>query len=985
MDPSPPKRMTRARAAAKSSESTTKPTRIVTAAAKAKTTRTATTTSTSTSTSTTTAATTTRTAVKRKSPFDEDDELEGIDTMSTAAPQATRGRGRPRKVLVSEPEPAPTVRTRGRPKKVAEPVAEEPVKAARTVRAKRTVSEETTTAAEPVKKTTRGRPAVSTTTTTTTRSLAKPAVKKTVKFEEPEKENMVPARASASGTSTKTRSTKASTPTTAGLRGKPVRKGATTISRTARSTRSASGTTTQGDKDDKPMPLSPKKVNQLTMNRADSDDELGMDEKVPVARLKKMPVKAAIKVMTATVPTLPTENDENAITVTRLETDVNLVLATPAKRLPPSPWKGNIKSPARRVEGLFSASTAKADGQPSQSPTKMGLLQTPAKRQPLVLNPQGAESGVTPLKLSFLSSPAKRPISPIKPLPRTVEEEEPAYASPAPKPTLLASPLPRNATESIDEVDAIASEDAETEGIDDNAMPESPTRLSFPGRLSAVLPRDADPALTPPALEAQEEAEQEKEENIPVNEAAQGTEIYESREEEMDVDHAPADSLIVEPYSTTPPSSPPTMANPIFGLREKNLRAYDDTTDSESDGESPPRQNKFSAAFSTLPATPCRRFTRTTGRRQSSVQSTVKKSQNADAFGFTPLANQLRGWTAGPSPLKIGTASMSPSPVPEMAAQERPATPSNGTPSTPAEAAQNNFFEDEMHVRPEAVETEEAPTDEADEVDPILEDLPFTEEDMALAAEANEMSLMEEQHDSSGQSHDDTLSEASQEYGDENAVPIDPTLVSGNIIHSTVPPVTPQRVFRREFSTVAKVPLKPADDSTPRPQTERRTRSVSRLSFHRPTPEATRNATRTSGSPTKRADVNASEEPRERNDGPTPPMTPAKADIWSTLGTPARTPRRDLNPGLLRGAVVFVDVHTSEGADASGIFVELLTQMGARCVKTWSWNPRGSDSETNSKIGITHVVYKDGGKRTLEKVRESGGVVQCVGVSWVLE
>jgi hypothetical protein len=116
------------------------------------------------------------------------------------------------------------------------------------------------------------------------------------------------------------------------------------------------------------------------------------------------------------------------------------------------------------------------------------------------------------------------------------------------------------------------------------------------------------------------------------------------------------------------------------------------------------------------------------------------------------------------------------------------------------------------------------------------------------------------------------------------------------------------------------------------------------------------------------------------------PVTPQKSDIWSTIGTPARTPRRDLNPALLRGAVVFVDVHTSEGADASSIFVDLLTQMGARCVKTWAWNPNNSsESGADSRVGITHVVYKDGGKRTLEKVRESGGVVQCVGVSWVLE
>jgi len=123
------------------------------------------------------------------------------------------------------------------------------------------------------------------------------------------------------------------------------------------------------------------------------------------------------------------------------------------------------------------------------------------------------------------------------------------------------------------------------------------------------------------------------------------------------------------------------------------------------------------------------------------------------------------------------------------------------------------------------------------------------------------------------------------------------------------------------------------------------------------------------------------------------PSTPG-AGIWSTVGTPAKTPKKDVTSNVLQGAVVFVDVHTTEGADASGIFVELLTQMGARCVKQWSWNPRASfnvptdqhlDGTPAGKIGITHVVYKDGGVRTLEKVRDSKGVVLCVGVNWVLE
>ncbi|KAL2439135.1 hypothetical protein ABEF95_016123 [Exophiala dermatitidis] len=103
---------------------------------------------------------------------------------------------------------------------------------------------------------------------------------------------------------------------------------------------------------------------------------------------------------------------------------------------------------------------------------------------------------------------------------------------------------------------------------------------------------------------------------------------------------------------------------------------------------------------------------------------------------------------------------------------------------------------------------------------------------------------------------------------------------------------------------------------------------------------------------------------------------------------------------ILSGAVVHYDIHTTEGQDASGVFVELLTAMGARCVKEWKWNPRAGAGVRASmpasaslehaghgptSTGVTHVVYKDGGKRTLEKVRSANGSVLCVGVGWVLD
>lgn len=109
--------------------------------------------------------------------------------------------------------------------------------------------------------------------------------------------------------------------------------------------------------------------------------------------------------------------------------------------------------------------------------------------------------------------------------------------------------------------------------------------------------------------------------------------------------------------------------------------------------------------------------------------------------------------------------------------------------------------------------------------------------------------------------------------------------------------------------------------------------------------------------------------------------------------SPIKSSRKSIGTkGALTGAIVYVDVHTTEGEDASGIFVELLQQMGARCVKNWAWNPRASllpesaaEQHKDGRVGITHVIYKDGGVRTLEKVRHAAGLVKCVGVGWVLD
>lgn len=985
MDPqSPPKRMTRARAAAKGTEPAAKPTRVITAAARARAMR-----------------GTASTSAKRKARDDVDDSdneepepapvVKAPVAAAVVKPKAPRGRPKKIQDLVPQPEPeaqpaAVAAKPRGRPKKmVAEPPVEEPVKTTtRATRAKKVDVEAAESAEAPKKTTTRGRPPSTLATRTTT---AKSTVKKSVTFDEPEKENMAPA-----GAAMARAPAKPATATT-GLKAKPVRRPAAASAPAA--TRATRGVKTAAA-GEKPTPLSPKKVNQLTSTHADSDDELAPNDRLATKPLRKNPIRPPVAGKKAAHDVqISSTTEENASDPS--EALPRVILGSPAKKLPQSPFKNCIKSPAKRVEGVLPPSithTTEA-GETSQSAFRATLLQSPAKRPPggkLKGFEFGAmtpgQPGASPFKTSLLLSPAKRAYSPMKPLVLPAVEDEQAAQSPAPKPTLLATPLP-GGTEDAEEEDSMVLDEA-----DEAAMPDSPTRLRFPGRMSAVLPRHADPALTSDPLdvaEAAEEDAQATEQPTPVETQEQQVEgagdpmaVDSDNEQEDDIDDdatEPDDSA-----GTTPPVSPPKSAGPMFRLRKEDLQDYDSETDAGSEDELAPRRKLFPAAGTSNPLQ-AGFFKTPTSRWAVDVtpadRSTAKRVRTDGKFGFTPLADQLSGWAAGPSPLKLGNYVVE---SPSVGASTAGATPSVPDALSPAAEA---FFDEAMAGQSDdmVIDTEVEVAAVPDAESPVLEDVSFTEEDVALASEAREMSLMEQEkiEEHVGHSFDDSISEASQEYGDENEMPIDPRLEG----EPMVPLTTPRRALNREFHTVSKVPLKPADDSSPILKVKKRGHSISRLPVSRPTHTLTRNATVISYSPTKGKDEDIFEdEGRDERADSAPPATPTKSEAaWSLVGTPARTPRRDVDPALLRGAIVFVDVHTSEGADASGIFVELLTQMGARCVKTWTWNPSTDAAQDgcSSKIGITHVVYKDGGKRTLEKVRESGGVVQCVGVSWVLE
>ncbi|KAL9946855.1 hypothetical protein D7B24_008913 [Verticillium nonalfalfae] len=1005
MDPqSPPKRMTRARAAAKASDAGPKTTKIMTAAAKAK---------------AAPAATRATASSKRKTRSDEDEEDHNEASSTEAPARATRARGRPKKAAeepgeeeeaTSSSAPGRATRARAAARKAAadvpkpEPTKETALKATRGPgRPRRLATQEDAPAAsEPPKRTTRTRAA--------TVTAAKPVVRKKVTFEEPEKENVNPDEGKK----------------TPGLRGRPVRK--PPVPKAARPTPKTAATAAAKETKETKAPLSPKKVTQMPHSRDDSEDELCQ---TPVKALMKSPVKPPSSALGSFKKLEPRPREtEPAGDVADDEGETpEITLSSPAKRPPTSPSRDNtMKSPAKRADGvtiLRPASAMKPSTNGETTPFKASLLNSPAKRSQSAVkslnlpthNRSTAETSRSPFKASLLQSPAKRPVIPFKthatprlqnvvesPLASTrkvpgasaeAETSSQATQSARTKAFYMASPaaLP-SAMSSSEKLMFEEQGDDAMDQVADQILLQEPSTLNFPGRLSAVLPRYADPALKDNLAILHENLEDEVREAEANSSAQAVSQIVDELTPDEDVaadevtdedgDSIMTEELEVEYQENEPPVSAiaddtegpvdaPAPPMGVFALREKDTTPYDDM-DSDSDDEIAHSGEGQSSPTRAVPATPT-----------PALSSRRSMGQSSNKLGFTPLAQQLSAWSAA-SPAK----------------QTRPSAP-KATVESPKKLAQSpaasvriddspaksTFFEDEMTIRAEfdlQQQVEAAIEDEimAELDDPEFDDMMITQEDMQLAAEADEMSLLEpsQVEEMAGiLALDDSLSEASQEYGDENEMPVDPAMNDG----LSIPPTTPLRTLTREFHTVSKVPLKAADDSTPRPK-KKRAASISRLPVSRPTQGLTRSATVISYSPMKnnRPALEPKHDVEQEEPLQSAPVTPTKSDIWSTLGTPARTPRRDVDPALLSGAVVFVDVHTSEGDDASGIFVELLAQMGARSVKNWDWNPDSAGPDS-SKIGITHVVYKDGGQRTLEKVRQAKGVVQCVGVSWVLD
>ena len=985
MTDSPPKRVTRARAKnADADEVASKPraTKITTASAKAAAVK--------------KKPTVQNKTIKRKTRADEEGAEVSERTMVEQEPTAEplKAKGRPKKDVTSKKEEnqvSDAPRTRNRPTKAPAAEVHKPEAPKTRGRPKKTVEtsaslpevQDETKAPEPVKKATRGHPVTNAPKIPSVAPATRPAAgapKKKVKFQqEPDKENIPIAAEQPKKLATK--------PT--GLKAKPVRKPAAARA-TTRGKKAALPKAHESHEVEKDMPLSPKKISQVAKSDPIvSEDELA-GEKTPTRASSKSPARPVNSPVKDPGSALKLSLDQNTAPSSPLRPTASNILESPARRPPPSPFKDALKTSPKKVylgesiaqplllssrtplkssllqdspkRGILGNNMTQPILLPSKSPYKTSLLQESPKRVRIentttqhVLSPSKA-----PLKASLLQSPARRPVaSPMKltsvgsPLKSGVE----ALAGRAAIASRQTSPL-KAPSFSREEVTCSPFRPARSPEptIDVHTLPDE-ERPVDPEEI--ILP-DVDPET--PGVDADAEA------GSPLLAPTTTFEEPVSFDDTIIDQNETAACSNGTLGSSQQAETPMKLKGPAFALNSAALRRISIESGSEDELASPDKG---------YGVTPLRRHGISTHDFGTPAVIDCQGSDTSeDQLSFTPLAEQLSSWGAS-SPGKQSAAHR-PRQTRGMFSLGGASTlvaPEQAITDSPTRSpAKSSFFEDEMIMR-----------DGED-----VEDASFT--GMDVDNEQNVAALQISQE-----------SQASEEYGDENVMPSDAEVLRAEQDHTLT--CTPAKVFTpakkisqqsREIHTVSKVPLRASAEDSPVIKTRQRSRSLggplSVVSEHYQDSaeqmevlDKSNDDNMTLGQPA--TPVLAAT---------TVPQTPSSA-IKLDLETPARTVRKGVVPDVLQGAVVFVDVHTSEGADASGIFIDLLTQMGARCIRQWSWNPRASvgnplnentpqiSSPDTTKVGITHVVYKDGGKRTLEKVRSSNGVVLCVGVGWVLE
>ncbi len=882
-------------------------------------------------------------ASKRKNRTDEEEvETIGVpvaveDVVIVEQPKAEspKTKGRQKKAgIVEEEEPhvVEPAKTRGRRPRAA--VVEEPKAAAhKTTRGRpKKEAEQTTAEAEPIekveekgekplKKTTRGR-AGAITAKPSTATAPKSTAAATKKRVKFEEE---PDK---ENIPIETVVPKKSSMKTTGIKAKPVRKPAAARGSVRGRNAVQEDSSTQDREKNENTPLSPKKISQVARSdQVSSEDELA-GERTPIRALSKSPAKRPMSPIKGFGSVSKLNFNQNSAPASPAKTMSSSISASPARRPPASPFKDALKRSPKKAN--FGDPIAQPVLLSSRTPIKMSLLQESPKKGVLESSVKPVlDSSQSPLKFSLLQSPARRPIASPK---KANVVGSPRKAGKDPRslvPTVEHSEQDLSIPTDINREGGIAPVIAES-GL--SRWPASPQKQNeIVEDTPLERPSTSEPATFDVSIP----------DDLSDSTAPDGCVAEETAQEHSSMIKAPAFSIAASAYR----------------------RISVESEISEDELASPQKELEY---------TPVRRFEASTKDSKTPNIIPDPREPSNGSISFTPLADKLSSWSAT-SPNKQNGAHRS--------RQARGVFSLEGTgikgsneqiypeilATTPAKSS---FFDDEMAVLHNQVDR---PTDEV------------------MVEHTSDLHTFEVSQDS----------QASEEYGDENEAPINPeTLTAEQDAEDPTLTCTPAKVFTpakavlqqpREFHTVSKVPLRASDDESPLKVPRQRSRSFGG-------PLAVMQSWKPSGNIEDQDMLN------EQPDTPVlkataVPQTPNSC-MKLDLETPGRTVRKGVVPDVLKGAVVYVDVHTSEGADASGIFVDLLTQMGARCVKQWSWNPRASavdlldDSASPqalslevsaSKVGITHVVYKDGGKRTLEKVRASNGIVLCVGVGWVLE
>lgn len=187
---------------------------------------------------------------------------------------------------------------------------------------------------------------------------------------------------------------------------------------------------------------------------------------------------------------------------------------------------------------------------------------------------------------------------------------------------------------------------------------------------------------------------------------------------------------------------------------------------------------------------------------------------------------------------------------------------------------------------------------------------------------------------------------------DLSSVVPDPTGAEG--LNKTAEPaaMTPDQPVVRKFklhTTISKVPLKAAMQSP--------SASPLAISIHKKRKRATSLGSTNSGTQVRIPLARNSATPKS---GARPPLVA----VSKTTET-----------GIFSGVQAYLDIRTSDNADASPIYRDIITQCGGRVISRWT------DS-------VSHVVYKSSSARTLDRVAEAvtaGQDIKVVSLGWVLD